>query len=43
MDEDSLRQMHKLLENHMGAVRKLQEILVRDQRDMDILARVDHQ
>eukprot|EP00192_Tetraselmis_astigmatica_P011755 CAMPEP_0117680650 /NCGR_PEP_ID=MMETSP0804-20121206/18484_1 /TAXON_ID=1074897 /ORGANISM="Tetraselmis astigmatica, Strain CCMP880" /LENGTH=410 /DNA_ID=CAMNT_0005490199 /DNA_START=81 /DNA_END=1313 /DNA_ORIENTATION=+ len=43
MDEDSLRQMHVLLEKHMAAVRKLQEILVRDQRDMDILARAELQ
>ena len=39
VEEESLRQLFKILEQHMSGVRKLQEVLARDQRDMEILAR----
>ena len=39
VEEESLRQLFKILEQHMSGVRKLQEVLTRDQRDMEILAR----
>lgn len=38
MEEESLGKTYKILQQHVAAVRKLQEVLVRDRRDMDIIA-----
>jgi hypothetical protein len=42
-DEESMRQMFNLLEQHVQMVRKLQEVLVKDERDMHILAAAEQQ